>query len=98
MPRFFFHISNKDLEAEDCEGVDLPDLHAAMKHALNAFRQLGIRSSDALGLEFTIADKSGHPLLRVPVPDWQHQPLSPSTEPLARAWRSPPGTASGHLH
>jgi hypothetical protein len=36
--------------------------------------------------------------LRVPVPDWQHQPLSPSTEPLARAWRSPPGTASGHLH
>jgi hypothetical protein len=98
MPRYFFHISNKQVFAEDCEGTDLPDLHVALEHVQATYRQLALKPSDALGLEFTIADSSGRTLLTVPVPEPQHPVWVPPTEALTQAWRSSPAAASGYLH
>ncbi len=98
MPRFFFHISNKDIVAEDCEGIDLPDLHAALERVLDMYRQLALNPSEAHGLEFIITDSSGHVLLRVPVPERQHRSWPNSGEALAKAWRSSPGAAPECLH
>ncbi len=98
MPRFFIHISNKDILAQDCEGVDLPDLHAALARVLDTYRQLALSPSEAHGLEFIIADSSGRTLLQVPVPERQHQAWSSSTEAAAMAWRSAPQAVPGYLH
>ena len=98
MPRYFFHISNKDIFAQDCEGMDLPDLQAAREHVQVTYRQLAFEPSDALGLEFIIADSSGRTLLTVSVPEPQHPFWVPSAEALAQAWRSSPAAASGYLH
>ena len=98
MPRFFFHISNKDILAQDCEGVDLPDLHAALARVLDTYRQLALSPSEAHGLEFIIADGSGRTLLQVPVPERQHQVSPHSTEAAAMAWRSAPQAVPGYLH
>ncbi len=73
MPRYFFHISNKQVFAEDCEGMDLPDLHAALGHVQATCRQLALEPSEAQGLAFTIADSSGRTLLTVAIPERQHQ-------------------------
>ena len=98
MPRFFFRISNKDIVAEDCEGVDLPDLHAALARVLDMYRQLALDPSEAHGLKFIITDSSGRVLLRVPVPERQHRSWPTSREASDRAWRSSPGVAPGCLH
>ncbi len=98
MPRFFFHISNKDILAQDCEGVDLPDLHAALARVLDTYRQLALSPSEAHGLEFIIADGSGRTLLQVPVPERQHRPMPTSREAAASAWRSSPKPAPRCLH
>ena len=90
MPRFFFHISNKDIVAEDCEGVDLPDLHAALERVLDTYRQLALDPSEAHGLEFIITDSSGRVLLRVPVPERHHQSWPNAMEASAGVWRSAP--------
>ncbi len=98
MPRFFIHISNKDILAQDCEGVDLPDLHAALARVLDTYRQLALSPSEAHGLEFIIADGSGRTLLRMPVPERQHQVSPHSTKASAKVWRSAPQFAPGYLH
>ena len=98
MPRFFFHISNKDILAEDCEGVDLLDLYAALERVLDTYRELALEPSEAHGLEFIIADSSGRVLLRVPVPERQHWSWPTSREALEKAWRSSPAAAPGCLH
>ena len=98
MPRFFFHISNKDILAQDCEGVDLPDLHAALARVLDTYRQLALSPSEAHGLEFIIADSSGRTLLQVPVPERQYKVSPHSTEASAKVWRSAPQVVPGYLH
>ena len=99
MPRFFFHITNKDILLEDCEGADLPDLHAALGRVLHTLRELASDPVEVCGLEFVIADSSGRTLLKVPVPEGcQHrsEPLI-SGEP-EREGSSPPRAAQEHLH
>ncbi len=98
MPRFFFHISNKDILAQDCEGVDLPDLHAALARVLDTYRQLALSPSEAHGLEFIIADGSGRTLLQVPVPVRLHRPMPLHVGEAGKEWRSSPGAAPGCLH
>ena len=39
MPRFHFHLHEED-EVEDDEGLELPDLAAAMAHALESARDI----------------------------------------------------------
>ncbi len=99
MPRFFFHISNKDIVAEDCEGTDLPDLHAALERVLDTYRQLALNSSDAYGLEFTIADRSGRTLLKVPVQErHQHPPMPLHVGKGRKGWSLVSQAVPGLLH
>jgi hypothetical protein len=42
MPRVFVHLRYADIWLEDCEGVDLPDLSAALEQAQKANRTLVI--------------------------------------------------------
>jgi hypothetical protein len=39
--RYFFHFASKDDLVADAEGVDLPDLRAAHRHALRLIHQTG---------------------------------------------------------
>jgi hypothetical protein len=39
MPRFFFRLCD-DLDCEDPEGLDLPDLHAAQEEAIRNIRSI----------------------------------------------------------
>jgi len=76
MPRYFFHLRNPDLWLEDCEGRDLPDLHAALKETQKANRSLPAALDGVHGLEFEITDSQGFTRLRVPV---QREGLSRSS-------------------
>jgi hypothetical protein len=67
MPRYFFHLRNSDLWLEDCEGRDLPDLHAALEETQTANRNLPAVLDGVYGLEFEITDSQGYTRLRVPV-------------------------------
>jgi hypothetical protein len=98
MPRYFFHISNKQVFAEDCEGRELPDLHAALEHVEDTYRQLALKPSEARGLAFTIADNSGRTLLTVPVPERQCQSLSLHIEDAGRHWIAMSQAVPGHFH
>ena len=77
VPRYFIHLRNKDLWLEDCEGMDLPDLQAALKATQNANQDLLISLGGVYGLEFEITDHDGRILLKVPVQEnRKDQPLS----------------------
>ena len=76
MPRYFIHLRNPDLWLEDCEGRDLPDLHAAWEETQTANRSLPAVLDGVHGLEFEITDSQGFTRLRVPV---QQQGLSRSS-------------------
>ena len=43
MPRYYFHIRN-DIDADDEEGAELPDIAAAREHALEGARDLVCQS------------------------------------------------------
>ena len=73
MPRYFIHLRNPDLWLEDCEGRDLPDLHAALEETQKANRGFPAVLDGVHGLEFEITDCQGYTRLRVPV---QQQGLS----------------------
>ncbi len=99
MPRFFFHITNKDILLEDCEGADLPDLHAALGRVLHTFRELAADPPEVCGLEFVIADSSGRTLLKVPAPERCQRRSEPLLwGELKREGCSSPKAAQGHLH
>jgi hypothetical protein len=76
MPRYFIHLRSPDLWLEDCEGRELPDLHAALKETQTANRSLPAVLDGVYGLEFEITDSQGYTRLRVPV---QQQGLSRSS-------------------
>jgi hypothetical protein len=67
MPRYFFHVRSHDDLHEDCEGMDLPDLKAALDEALRTDRELTSEPIGMYDLEFEITDPNGRTLLRVPV-------------------------------
>jgi hypothetical protein len=99
MPRFFFHITNKDILLEDCEGADLPDLYAALGRVLHTLQELASDPAGVCGLEFVITDRSGRTLLRVPVPEGDHHrsQLLPAREPeRERSWSSKDARGSCH--
>ena len=99
MPRFFFHITNRDILLEDCEGADLPDLQAALGRVLHTFQEFASDASEACGLEFVITDGSSRTLLRVPVPEGdQHrsQPLLSGELEREGCWHSEAARGSRH--
>ena len=77
MPRYFIHLRNPDLWLEDCEGRDLPDLHAALAETQKANNSLPAVAEGSYGLEFEIMDSEGFVRLRVPVQKTQHPDASP---------------------
>jgi hypothetical protein len=83
MPRYYFHLhSQEGLLVEDHEGMDLPDLKAALEEALRVDRDLTLDPAGLYGLEFEITDSAGKPLLKVPV---QERRRSRSLPPLPEA-------------
>ncbi len=82
MPRYYFHLRNQDDLLEDHEGMELPDLKAALEEALRADRELTLEPAGIYGLEFEITDSAGKPLLKVPV---QERRRSRSLPPLPEA-------------
>ncbi len=71
MPRYFFHLRGDDLLMEDLEGMDLPNLHAALEEALRVRRELAFDATDVGGLAFEVATREGRMLLKVPVDEGQ---------------------------
>jgi hypothetical protein len=67
MPRYFFHLRGDDLVVEDVEGMDLPNLHAALKEVERANREIASDGTGVHGPAFEIATREGRVLLKVPV-------------------------------
>ena len=82
MPRYYFHLRNQEDLLEDHEGMDLPDIQAALEEALRVDRDLALEPAGIYGLEFEITDSAGKPLLKVPV---QERRRSRSLPPLPQA-------------
>jgi hypothetical protein len=99
MPRYFFHLSNKDILLEDCEGRDLPDLRAALEEVLKVHQELGPDLSEAYGLEFVVSDCQGRALLKVPFPETRQRSSQPVVlEQTGKGRGSAPQSAPGYLH
>ena len=71
MPRYFFHLRGDDLLMEDLEGMDLPNLHAALQEVARANRELAADATGVCGLAFEVATREGRTLLKVPVEEGQ---------------------------
>ena len=82
MPRYYFHLRNQEDLLEEHEGMDLPDLQAALEEALKVDRDLALDPAGIYGLEFEITDSAGKALLKVPV---QERRRSRSLPPLPEA-------------
>ena len=71
MPRYFFHLRSDDLLVEDPEGMDLPNLHAALQEVARAKQELASDETCVCGLCFEVATREGRVLLKVPVDEGQ---------------------------
>ncbi len=81
MPRYFFHLRDQDELHEDSQGMELPDLHAALEEAQRVDRELTAAPAGIYGLEYEIADAEGQVLLRVPIQERRrNRPPSALTE------------------
>ncbi len=91
MPRYYFHLhSQEGLLVEDHDGMDLPDLKAALEEALRVDRDLTLDPAGLYGLEFEITDSAGKPLLKVPVQERRRsRSLPPRAEAGSERRRSP---------
>ncbi len=76
MPRYFFHLRGEDLLVEDLEGMDLPNLHAALEEVARANRELASEGTGVGGLAFEVATREGRTLLKVPVDEGQRADLT----------------------
>ena len=68
MPHYFFHLRDGDQVHVDREGMDLPNLHAALMEVTRAIQELRRDPAGGHALAFMVADSSGRTLLMVPVP------------------------------
>ena len=80
MSLYRFHIRVTSGLIEDEEGVDLPDLASAFRHALQSAQEYSAEASPPSDMLFEIADSSGRTVLTVPICD-----LAASKRPVARA-------------
>ena len=99
MPRYFFHIRDQRYLHEDCEGIDLPDLHAVLEEALRTDRELTIEPAGLYGLEFEITDSSGKTVLKVPIQERRRNPDLPRTDGAEdQGRRAPLKSLPKHFH
>jgi len=70
MPHFYFHVFNGSGETRDEEGVDLPDLAAAVARATSGIRSILCdelsRGLLDLGGMIRVTDEQGRMLIEVP--------------------------------
>jgi hypothetical protein len=71
MPRYFFHMMNRD-QVMDSDGTELPNLEAARKHAEAVARELMYRRSGMLEQDWadwrmSVRDESSRELLSLPL-------------------------------
>lgn len=70
MPHYYFHIRSSTGLIRDPEGIELPDLDAALTEAKRAARELlaDLIKADAVldGQAFEISDADGEVLARLP--------------------------------
>jgi hypothetical protein len=64
-----FHVQDVSGFFEDDEGIDLPDLHAALSEALRSAREVLDELPSEAGMQFVIADEAGRVVLMVPIQD-----------------------------
>ncbi len=76
MPRYYFHLRGDNLLVEDLEGMDLPNLHAALQEVERANREITSDGTSVGGLAFEVATREGRTLLRVPVVEVQGADLT----------------------
>jgi hypothetical protein len=76
MPRYFFHLRGDDLLVEDLEGMDLPNLHAALQEVERANWEITSDGTRVGRLAFEVATREGRTLLRVPVVEVQGADLT----------------------
>ena len=69
MALYRFHIRDMSGFFEDDEGVDLPDLHAALTEALRSAHEFLDELPSVAGMQFVIADEAGRVVLTVPIQD-----------------------------
>ena len=69
MAFYRFHVQDVSGFFEDDEGIDLPDLHAALSEALRSAREFLAEASSEAGMQFVIADEVGRVLFIVPIQD-----------------------------
>ena len=67
MPRYFFHIRERDQLIEDQDGLELGDLHAVLDEALRIDREFGSEGTGVFGMEMEITDAAGRTVLKVPI-------------------------------
>ncbi len=65
-----FHVRDALGLVEDEEGVDLPDLLAALKEALHSTREFLAEAVALDGMQFEIADATGRIVFKVPIQDF----------------------------
>ncbi len=80
MSQYRFHIRDAAGLIEDEEGVDLPNLAAALRFALRSAREYFEDDTTPTAMVFEINDNTGQTVLKVPIRD-----LTPSKRPVARA-------------
>jgi hypothetical protein len=69
MPRYYFHVRDENGFRQDAEGLDLPDIEAARRKALDMACELwSERPPDGAHNDqtFEIADEAGETVLTVP--------------------------------
>jgi hypothetical protein len=81
MSIYRFHVRDAFGLIEDEEGIDLPDLASAFKHALRSAKEFSAEASPPPDMLFEIADGAGRTVLTVPIHD-----LAASKRPVARAY------------
>ena len=67
MGLYRFHVRDTHTFFEDEEGVDLPDLYAALREALRSAHEFLADAPCAAGMQFEIADDTGRVVLKVPI-------------------------------
>lgn len=99
MPRYFVHRRDQHHLHEDGEGVELPDLPAALEEALRTDRELTQEDAGIYCLEFEIADRHGRTVLKVPIQERRRIPdLRPAPGAKDHGLRSPHLITPKRLH
>ncbi len=70
MPRYFFHVRDGDTLHRDDAGLDLPDIEAVIREAVqgakDAMREAATQGQDVSGRSFEVVDENGEQVLTLP--------------------------------